>query len=97
MDHYAGRGFTGPAAGRKLRASALYNWPVMALSSAGVTFILLGLLALALPTAYEGAQLWQLDSGHAIYLMDLAGAFALGMGVVLTWLGGKLWSYQFQV
>jgi len=69
----------------------------MALSSAGVTFILLGLLALALPTAYEGAQLWQFDSGHAIYLMDLAGAFALGMGVVLTWLGGKLWSYQFQI
>jgi hypothetical protein len=69
----------------------------MALSGAGVIFILLGLLTLALPTAQEGAQLWQLDSGHAIYLMDLAGLFALGMGVVLTWLGGKLWSYQFRV
>jgi hypothetical protein len=97
MDHYVGRGFAGPTPRRKLRSSTPDNWPVMALSGAGVTFILLGLLALALPTAYEGAQLWQLDSGHAIYLMDLAGAFALGMGVVLTWLGGKLWGYQFQV
>ena len=97
MEHYAGRGFAGPAAGRKLRAPTLYNWPVIALSGAGVAFILLGLLALALPAAQEGARIWQLDSGHTVYLMDLAGAFALSMGVVLTWLGGKLWSYQFRV
>ncbi len=96
MDHYVGRGFAGPAAGRELRSPTSYNWPVMALSGAGVAFIFLGLLTLALPPALEGARIWQLDSDHAVYLMDLAGAFAIGMGVVLTWLSGKLWNYQFQ-
>lgn len=97
MDYYVSRGFAGSAAGRRLRAAMLYNWPVTALSGAGVVFILLGLLTLAVPAAYEGAQIWQLHSGHTIYLMDLAGAFALGMGVVLTWLGGQLWRHQLQV
>ena len=32
------------------------NWPVIAISSAGVAFILLGLLALALPPAQEGVS-----------------------------------------
>jgi hypothetical protein len=39
-------------------------------------------------------HVWQLDSQHAIYLMDVAGSFAIGLGFVLTWLGGKLWNRQ---
>ena len=71
-----------------------HNWLVVALSAAGVIFILLGLWALALPTSQEGMHVWQLDSQHAIYLMDVAGSFAIGLGFVLTWLGGKLWNRQ---
>lgn len=74
--------------------SPRHNWLVVALSAAGVIFILLGLLALALPTSQEGMHVWQLDSRHAIYLMDVAGSFAIGLGLVLTWLGGKLWNRQ---
>jgi len=74
--------------------SPSHNWLVVALSAAGVIFILLGLLALALPTSQEGMHVWQLDSRHAIYLMDVAGSFAIGLGLVLTWLGGKLWNRQ---
>jgi cytochrome c biogenesis protein CcdA len=70
------------------------NWPVIAISGAGVAFILLGLLALALPPAQEGIRLWQLDHQHAVYQMDVAGSFALGLGMALTWLGGKLWNRQ---
>ncbi|MGC9468300.1 MAG: hypothetical protein ACP5HS_06905 [Anaerolineae bacterium] len=70
------------------------NGLVVAVSSAGVLFILLGLLALALPPSQEGVELWQLGPLHAIYLMDAAGAFALGLGVALTWVGGKLWNRQ---
>lgn len=69
------------------------TWLVMALSAAGVIFILLGLMALALPTTYEGFDVWQMDSGHALHLMDAIGAFALGLGVVLNWLGGTLWKH----
>lgn len=70
------------------------NWLVMALSATGVFFIVLGLLALALPTAQEGVQLWQLDQEHAVYTMDVAGTFVLGLGLVLTWLGGRLWNHH---
>jgi cytochrome c biogenesis protein CcdA len=75
-------------------ASVQRNWPVIAISSAGVIFILLGLLALAMPPAQEGVQLWQLDHQHAVYQMDVAGSFVLGLGIALTWLSGKLWNRQ---
>jgi len=71
-----------------------HNWLVVAISAAGVIFILLGLLTLALPTSQEGMHVWQIDSQHAIHLMDIAGVFAVGLGLVLTWLGGKLWNRQ---
>jgi hypothetical protein len=67
------------------------NWLVIAVNAAGVLFILLGLLTLALPTPYEGPQLWELDSQHAVYLMDAAGSFVLVLGLVLTWLGSRIW------
>jgi hypothetical protein len=72
------------------------NGAVIALSLGGLAFILLGLLVIALPTAREGIQLWELDDRHAIYLMDIAGGFALGLGLALTWLGGKVWNRQLQ-
>ncbi|MEJ5312231.1 MAG: hypothetical protein WHX52_20905 [Anaerolineae bacterium] len=71
-----------------------HNWMVVALSGAGVLFILLGLMALALPDTYEGAFVWQLDSGHTLYLMDIVGVLALILGVILNWLGGALWKSQ---
>ena len=73
------------------------NWLVMVLSAAGVIFILLGLMALALPTSYEGFYLWELDSDHSFRLMDAVGALALGLGVVLNWLGGTLWKHLLRV
>lgn len=74
-----------------------YNDVVIALSAAGVLFILLGLVALALPTPQEGAHIWQLDSAHSFYLMDVAGIFTISLGVILTWLGGKFWSRQLHI
>ena len=70
------------------------NWLVIALSGAGVGFMLLGLLALALPTAQEGMRIVQLDKEHALYLLDIAGGFVIMFGLLLTWLGGQLWSRQ---
>lgn len=85
---------TQPVSSANAMLSPRHNWLVVALSAAGIIFILLGLLALALPTSQEGMHVWQLDSRHAIYLMDVAGSFAIGLGLVLTWLGGKLWNRQ---
>ena len=71
-----------------------YNGLVIALSGAGVIFILLGLLALALPTAQEGMRIVQLDTEHALYLLDVAGGFVILFGLLLIWLGGQFWSRQ---
>ena len=71
-----------------------FNWLVIALSGAGVGFMLLGLLALALPTAQEGMRIVQLDKEHTLYLLDIAGGFVIMFGLLLTWLGGQLWSRQ---
>ncbi len=65
---------------------------VITLSLAGILFILTGLIALAIPTAYEGAVLWRLDGEHTLSLMDVIGLFTVAMGVSLTWLGGILWT-----
>jgi hypothetical protein len=70
------------------------NWLVVAASAAGVLFIVLGLLALALPTSQEGFNVWQVDHQHAVHLMDLAGTFVIGLGLALTWVSGKLWNHQ---
>ena len=55
--------------------------------------MILGLLALALPTGLEGMQLWQIDEQHTLYVMDLAGVFVLILGYILTWLGSKFWNH----
>ncbi len=68
------------------------NWVVFTTSAAGIAFILLGLLALAPPTAQEGILLWQLNARRALYLMDVAGGFAIGLGLALTWLSSRLWN-----
>jgi len=75
-------------------AAPKQNWLVIALSGAGVLFILLGLMALALPDTYEGFSIWQLRSGFTLHLMDVLGGFALILGVILNWLGGALWKSQ---
>jgi hypothetical protein len=71
-----------------------YNWLVIGLSGAGVIFIFLGLLTLALPTAQEGVRIVQLDKEHALYLLDIAGGFVIIFGLLLTWLGGQFWRSQ---
>ncbi|HNT77329.1 MAG TPA: hypothetical protein PKH77_20130 [Anaerolineae bacterium] len=70
---------------------------VVTLSAAGVLFILLGLAALALPATQEGVIILQLDGAHTLNSMDIVGMFAVGLGVVLTWLSGKCWTRQLRV
>ena len=67
---------------------------VIAMSAAGILFILMGLASLALPESKEGPQIWQLDTQHTVNLMDVVGVFAMGLGLALTWLGGKYWNRQ---
>ncbi len=72
------------------------HWGVTAISAAGIMFMILGLTAVALPAPQEGAQLLQLDSQHAVNVMDVAGSFVLGLGLILTWIGSRLWNRHLQ-
>ena len=94
MADNGGRGAAGPAPRRGLKARFQGDWTVPALSAAGVCFIILGLVALALPTSYEGELLVYLTPNHSLSVMDVAGGFAVSLGIVLTWLGGMLWQRQ---
>ncbi|MEA3308445.1 MAG: hypothetical protein U9Q70_02900 [Chloroflexota bacterium] len=72
------------------------DWGIISLSLAGIFFILLGLVVLALPDGQEGIIIWQLDPDHALRLMDAVGVFATTLGVSLAWLGGMFWRRQLQ-
>ncbi len=94
MDEHGNRESAGPAARRRLNPRTARDWPIIALSAAGVCFIVLGLLAFALPSSLEGELVLVLGPNHALRLMDLVGVFFAAIGVTLTWLGGMLWQRQ---
>lgn len=94
MAENSDRGFAGSTPRRGLRARFQDDLAVPALSAAGVCFILLGLIAFALPAAYEGELLMMVTPNHSLHTMDVAGGFAVALGIVLTWLGGMLWQRQ---
>ncbi len=71
-----------------------YNPLVVVVSAIGLMFLLLGLLALALPISTEGTLLWELSSQRAVHLMDVIGLLLLGLGLALTWLSSRIWNRQ---
>jgi len=85
-----------PATGARLNAYTGKDWRILALSGAGSIFIILGLMTLALPSTYEGMLVLGLGPEHALRMMDIAGMFSAGIGVILTWLSGMLWQRQMQ-
>jgi len=97
MDEYVDRRFARSTTRGELTGLMTPNWSVIALSAAGVIFILLGLLALAISGAQEGDLVWQLNSTHAMHWMDIAGLFTAAIGVALTWLSGQLWKSQISI
>ena len=53
--------------------------------------LLLGLLFLALPDAYEGPMLYRINDAHAIRLVDGLGVLLLLIGTSLAWAAALLW------
>ena len=90
VTHRRGRPPGSPAGGG-LGIDGSRDWHILALSGAGIFFIVLGLAALGLPADKEGELIWHLGLDHAVHLMDALGAFSATLGVLLTWLGSMLW------
>ena len=61
------------------------------LAALALLILLLGLLLLALPDAYEGPTLYQINSAHAIRLVDGVGVLLLLIGASLAWAAALLW------
>ncbi len=89
MEEYPGRESADAPTGKRL--TLIGDWRVLALSLAGLLFILLGLAVLLVPASQEGTLLLYLDPNHALHWLDVAGVLVAGLGVVLAWLGGMLW------
>ncbi len=67
-------------------SSRLIGW----LSGTGLCFLLLGLVALALPLD-EGPELWKINTQHSITLFDVLSTGLLGIGCALIFLSASLW------
>jgi hypothetical protein len=56
-----------------------------------LALLVLALLALAVPDAYEGPVVVGLDAQHAIRLLDAVGAMLIVGALALTWGVGLTW------
>ena len=67
------------------------NWRVLALASLAVLLQLGGLVALTLPSSFEGAVLYTLDEQHAVSTLDGVGVLLLFLGCLVAWAAGMAW------
>ena len=75
----------------------MLNWRVLILAALAVLLLTLGLIALILPSDYEGEPLYQLDENHTIRTFDALGGLLLGLGCVIAWTAGILWQRRINV
>ena len=66
-------------------------WRVLVLASLAVLLQLAGLVALTLPTPFEGAILYMLDEQHSISRLDGIGVLLLGLGCLIALSAGLAW------
>jgi hypothetical protein len=62
---------------------------------AGLSLLLLGLLAVALPDSMSGPVLWTLSANHGFRKADLIGSVLLATGSALTWLMLLVWQWRY--
>ena len=67
------------------------KWYVIVLATLGLLLLMAGLLALILPEAYEGQEIYRIDEMHAIRQLDLLGGLLLAAGSMAAWSAGLLW------
>ena len=73
------------------------HWRVIALASLAVVLLLGGLLALVLPSPYEGAVLYTFNDQHAIRALDGLGLLLVLVGCLAAWGAGAAWQRRMHV
>lgn len=86
-----GGGEPAGAAARVVSPGDMRDGRVSVLAAIGFLSILGGLLVLALPSPYEGAALYILDSNHSFSQMDLLGLALVALGAGAAWDAGAVW------
>lgn len=69
----------------------MYKWTVITLAALSVLLLAAGLVALILPDAYEGREIYRIDDMHSLRFLDLAGAAMLAAGSGVAWAAGLKW------
>ncbi len=69
----------------------MYKWIVVTLAAASVLLLVAGLMALILPDAHEGPEIYRIDEMHSLRALDLAGGAMLTAGCAVAWAAGLKW------
>lgn len=69
----------------------MHRWYIVALAAIAVLLLVAGMLALILPDAYEGEEIYRIDKMHSIRILDLGGGLLLVVGCVTAWTAGLVW------
>lgn len=64
---------------------------VVVLAALAVLLLIAGLLALIVPEAYEGQEIYRVDRMHAVRVLDLLGGALLLGGCAAAWTAGIVW------
>ena len=75
----------------------MQQWRVIALAALAVVLLLAGLLALILPSPYEGAVLYTFDDQHTIRALDGLGLLLVVAGCLAAWGAGATWQRRMHV
>jgi hypothetical protein len=62
---------------------------------AGLSLLLLGLLAVALPDSMSGPVVWTFSVNHGLRQADVIGSALLATGSALTWLMLLVWQWRY--
>ncbi len=69
----------------------MHKRSVVLLATLAVLLLLAGMIALILPDAYEGQEIYRINEMHAIRVLDLVGAALLAIGSAVAWAAGLAW------
>jgi drug/metabolite transporter (DMT)-like permease len=69
----------------------MHKWYIITLAALAVLLLVAGMLALILPDAYEGREIYRIDKMHSIRTLDVAGGVLLVVGCATAWAAGLVW------
>jgi len=64
------------------------------MSLIALSFLLLGLMAIALPDSLSGPVVWEGSADHGLRQADMIGLALMALGSGLIWITGLIWQWR---